>query len=87
MPTLKRARKEQIRRINRDNRNEIYQSKRWKELRLVKLANSPLCEICLSNDKIEPAIDIHHRDSLTNYTGNLRITKAYDYNNLLSVCK
>ena len=49
--------------------------------------NNPLCELCLQKDKIVPAVDIHHRDSFTNYTGLARVAKAYDYNNLLSVCK
>jgi 5-methylcytosine-specific restriction protein A len=43
--------------------------------------------MCLSEGKITPAIDVHHKDSFTNYTGNMRLYKAFDYSNLLSVCK
>lgn len=47
----------------------------------------PICEICLSKGVITPAIDIHHKDSFLNYRGMKRIEKAYDYNNLMSLCK
>lgn len=87
MPYLKRSRKEPVRRVNREDRQKIYQSKRWKELRLAKLRDQPLCEICLSKGKVTPAIDIHHKDSFLNYEGLQRVNKAYDYDNLLSVCK
>lgn len=87
MPYLKRKRKEPVRKINQQDRQKIYQSKRWKELRLAKLREQPLCEICLLIDKITPSCDIHHIDSYMNYEGLKRINKAYDFNNLLSVCK
>ena len=47
----------------------------------------PLCEICLLNGVISPAEDVHHKDSFMNYEGLDKTQKAYDYNNLLSVCK
>lgn len=87
MPYLKKKPKEPIRRINKEERQKIYQSKRWKELRLSKLRDQPLCELCLAKDKVTPAIDVHHIDSFLNYEGLKRIDKAYNYNNLLSVCK
>ena len=46
------------------SRNPEYQkllnSKRWKQLRIAYLREHPLCEECLSNDKISSAIDVHH---------------------------
>jgi len=48
---------------------------------------SPLCEICLARDIVKPAVDVHHKDSFLNYEGNLRLWKAYDSDNLLSLCK
>lgn len=87
MPYLRKATKEPQRKINREQRQKIYQSARWKALRKAKLMDQPLCELCLSKDKITPAIDVHHKDSFLNYEGLKRIEKAYDYANLLSVCK
>lgn len=34
---------------------------------------NPLCEVCLANGIIKPAIDVHHIDSFMNYTGNKRL--------------
>ena len=47
----------------------------------------PLCEVCLLNDKITPAIDVHHIDSFMNYEGLKRVEKAFNSNNLQSICK
>ena len=87
MPFLRKPTKHPIRKINREERQKIYQSIRWKELRKSKLMQQPLCEVCLAKGIVKPAIDVHHKDSFLNYTGNLRLWKAYDFSNLLSVCK
>lgn len=47
----------------------------------------PLCELCLAKGIIKPAEDIHHIDSFMNYTGTKRLAKAFDFNNLMSICK
>lgn len=87
MPTLKKQPKEVIRKIQREERYKVYQSALWKKLRMAKLQQNPLCEICLQKGKIEPAIDVHHIDSFTQYQGLKLLEKAYNYSNLLSVCK
>ena len=33
------------------------------------------------------ADDVHHIDSFLNYSGNQRLNKAFDFSNLMSVCK
>lgn len=43
--------------------------------------------MCLAKGIITPAVDVHHKDSFLNYEGSTRLYKAYDYSNLLSVCK
>lgn len=35
-------------------------SKRWKTLRLWKLEQNPLCEMCLAEGKFVAAVDVHH---------------------------
>lgn len=47
----------------------------------------PLCELCLAKGIVTSAIDIHHIDSFMNYTDTKRLTKAFDFNNLMSICK
>ena len=88
MPYLKKPTKTtQHRQINKEQRITIYQSKQWRDLRLAYLMEHPLCEICLALGKITPAEDIHHKDSFTNYSGNMRLKVAYDINNLIALCK
>lgn len=87
MPYLKKATKEPIRNYNRQERQKIYTSAKWQKIRAAKLMNNPLCELCLAKGIIKPAIDIHHKDSFMNYQGAMRLFKAYDSTNLLSLCK
>lgn len=87
MPYLKKPNKQPSRTFNREERQKIYQSTKWKELRLAKLMQQPLCELCLAKGIINAAEDIHHIDSFMNYTGTKRLAKAFDFNNLMSICK
>lgn len=87
MPWLKKPQKQYKKSIPDEDRNEIYRSSKWKKLRQSKLMESPLCEICLARGIVKPCEDIHHKISFTNFTGSKRLQYAYDYNNLLSVCK
>lgn len=48
---------------------------------------NPLCEVCLQKGKITPATQIHHIDSFMKYEGNERLEKAYDFDNLQSLCQ
>lgn len=70
----------------RKERHEVYDTRRWRKLRMSKLMAQPLCEDCLSRGKITPATQVHHVDSFMNYEGDKRLQKAYDYNNLMSLC-
>lgn len=87
MPYLTKPKKQKIRRVNRESRQKIYQSAEWKKLREAKLIANPLCEICLAKGEVTPAIDIHHIDSFTKYDGTKKLSVAFNYSNLLSVCK
>lgn len=68
-------------------RAKVYSSKLWADLRTGHLISRPLCECCLLEDKITPAIDVHHLISFTNYQGAERLFYAYDSRNLASLCK
>lgn len=43
--------------------------------------------MCLQEGRTTPAEDVHHIDSFLNYSGSDRLWKAYDFSNLMSVCK
>ena len=87
MPYLKKPKRKPHRRVSYEDRQQIYQSIKWKKLREAKLMEQPLCEVCLAKGIITPAEDVHHKDSFLNYNGTLRLWKAFDYSNLMSVCK
>lgn len=87
MPYLKKPKRKPARRISYEDRQQVYQSLRWKQLREAKLMSQPLCEVCLAEGRVTPAEDVHHIDSFLNYSGTLRLWKAFGYANLMSVCK
>lgn len=67
---------------------KIYNSKQWKQLRNSYITEHPLCEQCLLEDNITPAEDVHHiKPFLSGITYNEILSLAYDYNNLMSLCK
>lgn len=89
MPTINRLKKKET---NNNNKNlaqkYVYNTHRWVKLRLFKLQNNPLCEICLIVNKIEPAVQVHH---LTPFMQGSSIESikylGFDYNNLQSICE
>lgn len=91
MPYLQKPKKPKISRARcsdpNTERQKVYNTRRWRNLRAGYLIQHPICEICLKNDRITPSIDVHHRDSFTNYDGLMRLQKAYDAENLVALCK
>lgn len=87
MPTLNKAKRQNNNSTKRKERQEVYNTSKWRKLRESKLLEHPLCEVCLAKGIITPAIDVHHIDSFMNYEGLKRLEKAYNYNNLQSICK
>ena len=65
----------------------VYNTDRWSKLRQLKLINNPLCEVCMNNDKITPAVEVHH---LTPFMTGIDIAQikwlGFDYTNLQSIC-
>lgn len=70
----------------RKERQKIYQSKRWQQLRLYYLSEHPLCEICEEKGIYKDAIDVHHKVSFVG-KGEDTLFYAYDYSNLQALCK
>lgn len=90
MPTINKPhrRRKKDTSIEDVERKKIYATKRWKQLRSAKFANSPLCEICLQQGKVTVAEDIHHITSFMSTDDPIkRQYLAYDYDNLMSLCK
>lgn len=90
MPTIKKTIKKHPRRTDSYNvaRRKVYQSQRWRTLRLLKLSECPLCERCSKVGDVVPAIDVHHVVSFMSTDDPVkRVALAYDYDNLMSLCK
>lgn len=90
MPTIYKPQKPQKKNDNfyDAERRKIYNSERWRRLRAWKFASNPLCEMCLKDNKVVPAEDIHHIVSFMNTDDTTqRYSLAYDFDNLMSLCK
>lgn len=93
MPTIKLLKKQSRTKrpdpVKRQDRIKIYQTKRWKRLRAIKIVESPICEECWRRyGRVEEAVDVHHRISFMSTDDPLeRERLAFDYDNLMSLCK
>ena len=56
----------------------------WKWTKLSKSFRTehPMCQVCLRNNRITPAVEVHHLESIAS-APHLRL----EWNNLLAVCK
>lgn len=71
----------------RKERMEIYNSARWRAMRLAKLRDNPLCEMCEREGRTTLADDVHHIQSFMSTDDPYgRRALAFDYDNLMSVC-
>ncbi|MFT0318928.1 HNH endonuclease signature motif containing protein [Bacteroides thetaiotaomicron] len=71
----------------RKARQKIYNSSKWKQLRIAKLQQQPLCEECLKSDKITSAEHVHHSKSFMRANSEIELLDlAYNYSNLMSLC-
>lgn len=67
---------------------KIYNSRRWRAMREMKLRETPLCEICEKDGRITPATQVHHQHEISlGLTENDMLEIAFDYNNLQSLCE
>lgn len=72
---------------NRKARNEIYQTNKWKILRDNYIKKNPCCECCKVLGKTTAATDIHHKVSFLTENGDKRYELAFDWDNLMSLCR
>lgn len=85
MPTINKLNKNYNRNRNTEKRKlrmKVYQSEKWKDIKNAHLMQYPICEICNK----ELAEDVHHISTFL-INNSIDIEKAFDYDNLMSVCK
>lgn len=73
------------------SRNPIYikliNSKLWKEIRLNKLHNQPICEVCEAKGYSTLAEEVHHKIPVESVATEKQMKRLmFDYRNLMSVC-
>jgi 5-methylcytosine-specific restriction enzyme A len=94
MPTINLNRKPKKNNYKGENKNKnlifktVYNTQRWRDLRIEKLKNNPLCQKCEYDNMITPATQVHHLVEISK--GGSDIDNIYhlgfDYDNLMSVC-
>ena len=81
---------------NKKERAKFYSTEQWKKLRLAKLYEQPLCEVCKLKGMVENneekyltlAEEVHHlRSFMKGANYNEQAMLFYDFNNLCSICK
>ena len=77
------------REARRKERQAIYNTKRWKDLRAYMVQKYPLCQECLKAGKITPTEEVHHLKSpfVPGLTEDEKYKRAYDESNLLCLCR
>jgi 5-methylcytosine-specific restriction protein A len=85
MPTLVRKQANATHNVedSRRERQKIYNTQRWVNLRKFILMNNPVCQRC--NARMSE--HVHHIDSFMNYSGHERIAVAYNSDNLMALCE
>lgn len=68
MPTIVKNRKKSSYQKHGKNKeiSKIYNSTQWVNLRKAYLMEHPLCEMCLEDDKITAATEVHHIYEISN---------------------
>ena len=83
-PTSWRARTVQ----QQKDKNEIYQSREWRELRVAKYRANPLCEMCEAEGIVHATEAIHHKHPIEDSSTKEEMRKwAFMWSNLQSLCR
>ena len=70
------------------DKNEIYQSREWRELRVAKYRANPLCEMCEADGIVHATEAIHHKHPIEDSSTKEEMRKwAFMWENLQSLCR
>ena len=86
MPWLnkpKRKKESEQRKISNQERQKVYNTKRWQKLRTAYYQAHPLCELCLQQGITKVGEDVHHLFSPFIFG----VKYAFDPYNLITLCK
>lgn len=73
----------------RKERQKVYNTREWKELRLAVLRDTPLCVDCLKEGRTTLAAEVHHIVSFMKFAESdpRRMEYAYKKANCVSLCR
>jgi 5-methylcytosine-specific restriction enzyme A len=84
---LKKKQRREVNSVRKGKYQDIYQDKRWKKLRRLKLINNPTCERCEEKGRTKLADEVHHIIPFDKGNNKDEIDSlAFDYDNLMSLC-
>lgn len=84
---LKKKKRQEVPTVRKGKYQDVYQDKRWKQLRQIKLVNNPACERCDALGRVSLADEVHHIIPFDRGKSQEEIEAlAFDYENLMSVC-
>ena len=91
MPTINKPKKNYSRKkhgVHELIQKHVYSTARWRNLVKVKKMMNPLCERCLSQNRVKECEEIHHVTPLKTCNGDLNylLQLAFDYDNLMALC-
>jgi 5-methylcytosine-specific restriction protein A len=91
MPKINLKYKETKRRIsskiNNDNHRYVYNTDAWRKLRLIFLAENPLCNKCEKEGRITLAEEVHHKIPISQgRTKEQKQQLGFNINNLQALC-
>jgi len=70
------------------NHKAVYNTKRWRQIRIEKLKQDPLCEECLSKKIITPGVEVHHIKPVSSgKTIKDKQALGFDKSNLKTLCQ
>jgi len=84
MPTIKlqKSKRNDVRTSRKKEYQAIYQDRRWKKLRKLKMRANPLCERCESLGRTKPMDEVHHKVPF-----DVDPDLAFEWDNLESLCE
>ncbi len=87
MPWIEKKKKKRDNIGNRKERQQIYNTPLWKNMRLAHVQQSPLCEVCKIEGKVTLAEDCHHWISFVGKSEEEKNLLAFNPDNIVSVCR
>lgn len=91
MPTINKGKK--VNNYQRHDKaldiyNKVYNTTQWRKLRESYLMQHPLCEMCLKENKVRLAVEVHHITPISTAKDDLEMKDiGFNPSNLMALCE